>query len=51
MQALNLPRGPVMVDVHGFALTEQERRVCPIRWWAVSSCFAAIFTISNSSRR
>lgn len=25
MQALNLPRGPVMVDVHGFALTAQEK--------------------------
>lgn len=25
MQALNLPRGPVMVDVHGFTLTAQEK--------------------------
>lgn len=26
MQVANLPRGPVMVDVHGFGLSEQERQ-------------------------
>ncbi|VEB42519.1 Uncharacterised protein [Chromobacterium violaceum] len=48
---LNLPRGPVMVDIAGFALTEAERAGCPIRWSAASSCFAAISTTSNNCAR